>query len=87
MAICHACVFLPRQCDSVTGNLDNHLVCIDAMPARRIGGAEKQYRSENILREINKAYVGFQQDALMAGKFTRKGGCIVDYMGYVVFCG
>ena len=46
------------------GNLENSLCAIDALPAGRIGGAKMQYKDVYLLRELNKAFTGFEQDKL-----------------------
>ena len=60
---CHSVnehLVLFRQKDS-KGNLENALCAIDALPLGQYSSTGKQYGDHFLLRELNKAWVGFQQ--------------------------
>ena len=50
------------------------LCAIDALPCSRIGGARHQYEEKWMMREINKAFIGFQQPLTSHGVATRRLG-------------
>lgn len=57
---------------NANGNLDETVLCLDALQFK---DPSDQFRKENILRELNKAYIGFQSSPKNLKIITGKWGC------------